>query len=458
MLYRANFSSNSSNDLSRVILSSDPYNFALTKLREYECSIALHVSSACTFCGISVKLEHIKTRCAFFGHAKTSADGQSEVLIAGKVPGGEYELTLYVDTVNNADLLGRTVAPNGCTELSFDGQVVIDHGMFRKRAIGPSLTQSISVKASGPCHSPRTWTCDGAMHSWGRFEDVYTLVGKPSHLRGMKVLEKCLHVHFIGDSLTRNLYYEFVSYETQHELVSMDFPRRVAFGCSTYQYHRAFGFHPSYYQEGETEAKDSNNQPPGNNKTATQTASLRASNCSSYSDDSLVKREIVRKAGLGVEVLESVLQDIKQDPQAVLVLGMGMWHKVGYVSEAHDDLFLINVQLLNATFPGPVIHLLNPSLTLGEDNNYDSNYRRMAEAEKAKELLSSSSLYSNQRYLDAFTLSAGRRDRFYDRVHYFPDPNPKHKHTFADFPPTIAAALNEELRDIILGLEASNLS
>jgi hypothetical protein len=67
-------------------------------------------------------------------------------------------------------------------------------------------------------------------------------------------------------------------------------------------------------------------------------------------------------------------------------------------------------------------------------------------------------LYPNQRYLDAFTLLAGRRDRFYDRVHYFPEPNPKYKHTLADFPPTIAAALNEELRDIMLGLKSFNLS
>ena len=73
-------------------------------------------------------------------------------------------LTLYVDMVNNADLLQRTFV-NCCTELSFDGQV--DYGMFRKRADSPSLTQGINVKASGPCkHSPRTWTCDGAMHSW----------------------------------------------------------------------------------------------------------------------------------------------------------------------------------------------------------------------------------------------------------------------------------------------------
>ena len=126
---------------------------------------------------------------------------------------------------------------------------------------------------------------------------------------------------------------------------------------------------------------------------------------------------------------------------------------MGYVSEAHDDLFLRNVQLLDATFPGPVIHLLTPSLTLGDDNSYDSNYRRMTEAERAIEVLSLS-LYPNQRYLDAFTLSASRRDRFYNRVHYFCDPNPKYKHTFADFPPTIAAALNEELRDIILGFKS----
>ena len=312
VLYQTNFSSNSSSD--RATLSSGPYNFALTELREYECSIALNVSSACTFCGISVMLKHTKTRCAFFGHAKISEDGQSEVHIAGKIPGGEYVLTLYVDTVNNADLLGRTVAANGCTELSFDGQVV-DYDMLRKRADGPSLTQRIDVKASGPCqHSPRTWTCDGAMHSWGRFEDVYTLVGKPSHLRGQKVQEKCLHIHFIGDSLTRNLYYEFVSYETQHELVSMDFPGRMAFGCSTYQYHKAYGFHPSYYQEGEVEerGKDdpSNKQPPGNNNTAKPPASLRPSHCSSYSDAALVNREISRAAYLGYKILESLLQDI----------------------------------------------------------------------------------------------------------------------------------------------------
>jgi len=127
VLYQANFSSNSSSD--RAIPSSDPYNFALTELREYECSIALNVSGACTFCGISVMLKHTKTRCAFFGHAKTLTDGQSEVHIAGKFAGGDYVLTLYVDTVNNADLLGRTVAANGCTELSFDGQVV-DYDMF----------------------------------------------------------------------------------------------------------------------------------------------------------------------------------------------------------------------------------------------------------------------------------------------------------------------------------------
>jgi len=456
VLYETNFSSKSSSD--RAIPSSDPYNFALTELREYECSIALNVSSACTFCGISVMLKHTKTRCAFFGLAKTLADGHSEVHIAGKFPGGDYVLTLYVDTVNNADLLGRTVAANGCTELSFDGQVV-EYDMFRKkRADGPSFTQGIAVKASGPCqHSPRTWTCDGAMHSWGRFEDIYTLIGKPSHLRGNKVQEKCLHVHFIGDSLTRNLYYEFVSYETQHELVSMDFPRRMAFGCSTYQYHQALGFQPSYHQERETEEIDkedpSTNQPPGSNNTATPPASLRPSQCLSYSDASLVKRETTRAAHLGYEILESLLQDIRHDPQAVLVIGLGMWHKVGYVLGSNDDLFLRNVQLLNATFRGPVIHLLTPSLTLGEGNSYDSSYRRMAEAERAKEVLSSSR-YPNQRYLDAFTLSAGRLDRFYDRVHYFCDPNPKYKHTLADFPPTIAAALNEELRDNILGLKS----
>jgi len=253
------------------------------------------------------------------------------------------------------------------------------------------------------------------------------------------------------------LYYEFVSYETHHELVSMDFPRRKAFGCSTYQYHQALGFQPSYHQEMETEEMDkedpSTKQPPGSNNTATPPASLRPSQCLSYSDASLVKRETTRTAHLGYEILESLLQDIRHDPQAVLVIDLGMWHKVGYVSEAHDDLFLRNVQLLNATFRGPVIHLLTPSLTLGEGNSYDSNYRRMAEAERAKEVLSSSR-YPNKRYLDAFTLSAGRLDRFYDSGHYFCDPNPKYKHTLVDFPPTIAAALNEELRDNILGLKS----
>ncbi len=416
-------------DFDSTGLSAGPYQFALTELRQYKCSVALNVSSACPLCALSVVLNHTETGCAFFGHAKTLRDGRGAVHVAGKVPAGDYVLSVYVETVNNADVLGRTVAANGCTELSVDGQV-LDHNLIRNHADGrPVLVQAMALEASGPCQdAPRTWTCDGAMHSWGRFEDVYTLVGKASPLRGVRVQEKCLHVHFIGDSLTRNLYYEFLSYETQHEPAHMDFARWETFGCSVYRYHQAFGFHPAYQTEDKA----------------------RPSNCTIYTDAELVKREKSRAAHLGYETLEALLQNLKRTPRAVLVIGLGMWHKVAYVKEEHNELFRRNVELLNATFRGPVIHLLTPSLHIGEDHPYDSNYRRMAEAERAKALLSS---YPNQRYLDAFTLSAGRRDRFYDRVHYFSDPNPTHPRTLADFPPTIAAALNEDLRDILLDLD-----
>ena len=130
---RSSSTSHSSSSTSNSDTADLPYGFALTELLQYECRVALNVSSACPLCAISVVLNHTQT---FFGHTKTLQDGQAQVHVAGKVPGGGYVLTIHVETVRkNADVLGCFVAANGCTELSADGQV-LDYDMFRTRADG----------------------------------------------------------------------------------------------------------------------------------------------------------------------------------------------------------------------------------------------------------------------------------------------------------------------------------